>query len=376
MSIPPPRLTPTLNRLGPMTTRYSKSTSMKPSSSSFSTATTRSGKHPTITPLRLEATAQAELPYKVKITQDERDHVRDPNFQDDKERSPDPVQLPVLSKKEMSNLKSGITGSQWGPPKNARRRGALAVANPPRVGTAPSQPPPPSIGPVQPPPPVSTASSTASRPPPTIYRVADGLVLRREKLDSLRKRNSKATRATAVPVASIEVKVPKWKKTKKSKSTNNNKENEDDEDEDEDDTSSDGAESTSSDDEVQQGQKLENEEGIWVIEEDEARKAIFAGMAQIVQQVQFIFHNWALDVVWAIGASGRWAQFFRFNRTTTPAVDYSTISNETDAAKGKNIILDHSPSGFQIKRRRVRSSWLSMTTGPTRKSLRCTGAVL
>lgn len=162
-------------------------------------------------------------------------------------------------------------------------------------------------------------------------------------MDSLRKRNSKATRATAVPVASIEVKVPKWKKTKKSKSTNNNKENEDDEDEDdededEDDTSSDGAESTSSDDEVQQGQKIENEEGIWVIEEDEARKAIFAGMAQIVQQVQFIFHNWALNVVWAIGASRRWAQFFRFNRTTTPAVDYSTISNETDAAKGKKIL--------------------------------------
>ncbi|KAF9031670.1 hypothetical protein BDZ89DRAFT_1158791 [Hymenopellis radicata] len=294
-------------------------------------------------PLRLEATAQAELPYKVKLTREERERAVDPNYQDDdKESSPEPAPIEPERRVE-KQLKSHFTNSTyWVGPANSEGRRAkpkdTATTAPQPAPTTP-QPAPtaPSAGPSQPPP-ASTASSTAPPPPRTIYRVADGLFFRREKLSSLRTRDSgkpQATVAPAVPVASVEVKVPKWKRQPKQEKDNGDdgkgedkgkgkgkgkgKDEGKDEGEEEDDS---------------QGDAEEDAGVIWIIDQEEAIKAIHGGMAQIVQQIQFIFHNWTkLDVVWAIGASGRWAQFFRFTRSDTPEIDYATISNETDDVK-------------------------------------------
>ncbi|KAF9017858.1 hypothetical protein BDZ89DRAFT_1140411 [Hymenopellis radicata] len=245
--------------------------------------------------LRLEGTAQAELAYASLITRDQQEIVNDPTFQDRPEEPvgpPSPRKRPALTK-ELAGLKNSIRsldGDKW---KGAGNQVANQVAD--ATSSRPRKPLP-----------VSTASTVpATKPnPKTIYRTPDGLFLRRERLHSLLQRQPNADpRAPAVPVASLEVKVPP---SYEDAVTEN-------------DTHVDEAATDVTDD----GDSPDS----WVISEVDAALALENAMGQIVQHVQFIFHQWEeLEVVWAIGACGRWVQFFRFERDATPAVDITRIS--------------------------------------------------
>ncbi|KAF8877493.1 hypothetical protein BD779DRAFT_1557203 [Infundibulicybe gibba] len=52
------------------------------------------------------------------------------------------------------------------------------------------------------------------------------------------------------------------------------------------------------------------------------------GYPQIVQQAQLILHGWKkLDFIWAVGASGRWVRFLKFNRRGTPEVKANNLQH-------------------------------------------------
>ncbi|KAK7060977.1 hypothetical protein VNI00_000712 [Paramarasmius palmivorus] len=134
----------------------------------------------------------------------------------------------------------------------------------------------------------STISSTSSGSSQaeqlvTVIRAADGMIVARPKLSRYRQIYPNADYAPATPIFSYEVKVPR---------------------------------------EFSAGDDVS-------IQQSQALSVVVEALPQIVQHVQFIFHQYPrLNALWAAGICGKWIQFYRFTRASTPAIDKMEVLNK------------------------------------------------
>ncbi|KAF9487351.1 hypothetical protein BDN71DRAFT_651899 [Pleurotus eryngii] len=101
---------------------------------------------------------------------------------------------------------------------------------------------------------------------------------------------------------------------------------------------------------VPKARSLEDSEMDRSISKAFASRAIHTAMPQIVQQAQFVFHMWStLRVLSIVGACGRWVQFHKFRRATTPPIDRKTICRQ-------EYYICPEPAAYLVPARRVQGS--------------------
>ncbi|KAL4255255.1 hypothetical protein AB1N83_013223 [Pleurotus pulmonarius] len=235
--------------------------------------------------LQLEAYPQFELIYDTDYAREQLDEAKDPSWTLAHGRAFStpaagaPAGQTSEPKKRSSEtdrlLISGLDGRRWAGPKREGTRSRRKAA---QATVAGSNEPDPEFENLS----VTTASTAPEDISVRTIRVTDAMFLMRASLAAYQDLFPDAREVPAFPAIAFELKVPKYK-------------------------------------------QLVDLEITDII----AGGVFKAAMPQIVQQAQFVFHNWpTLCTFYIVGACGRWARFHQFTRTRTPAIDPRKVCNQ------------------------------------------------